>query len=50
MLFIFAGLGGLTSVFVTAIPSVGLQSASDIIKQAAFIMPNYAAAQVCFDE
>ena len=49
MLFIFAGLGFLVAVFVTAIPSFSLLSTSNILKQIGFILPNYAAAQALLD-
>jgi hypothetical protein len=44
--FVFAGLGGLLTVFVTAIPAIGLSGTSDTLKQISFLVPNYAAAQV----
>ncbi len=46
MLFIFGGIGMLLAVFVTAIPSLGSKSTSDVLRIIFMINPSFAVAQV----
>jgi hypothetical protein len=46
MLFIFGGLAALITVFILSLPNIGYVESSKTLKQIAFILPNFAAAQV----
>lgn len=49
MIFIFAGIGALITVFVLSIPALDFTGTADIIKQVCFLLPNYAFSQAIYD-